>query len=184
METNFLKNRILGQVGYVDFPETVIENTIVMLQQPHRPAIYAQKLLRHIGDLHNPEYIAEARERKYPSICHLVRQLLLYYAYEDIDCLILHQYFRALSHDLETNICWYETNTGKVFEVKPSAELQSAEIRLWQYFEGNAPDSLNKIRLRHLLNSLFLFYDYVSNREALQTFLDRLEKQQLNLQIL
>lgn len=42
METNLLKNRILGQVGYVDFPETVIENTIVMLQQPHRPAIYAQ----------------------------------------------------------------------------------------------------------------------------------------------
>ena len=183
MDLQKLKDRILNQIGCVSFPETVIENCLFKLKKNEETQKYADELLKNYAVLDNTAYVIEARQHKYMFFCHLVWQLLQYYCYDDIDCLVVHQYFRAVNHDLEINISWYATNTDKVFKVKPTTELQDAENRLWNYLEEKQLTEKNKLRLRHLLTVFFLFFDYINNLNELEKFITLIENKQLNLKI-
>lgn len=186
MGKNLLQNRILEHIGYVEFSEEMIDQTLINLSKNQQ----MQKEAEHFASLYlteqifDPEYVIIAREKKCVSVCFLVQKLLDHYTMNAIECLIFYQYLRALSIDLEKNLSWYETNTKNVFKVIPSAQLKEAEAALWKHLHSLAPRDQSKNRYRHLLTISFLFFDYLSYPEDLAILLDQLEQERITLKSL
>lgn len=175
-----MQQHILKHVECVDFPETIIEQTIIKLKNEKQNK-KANELISYMENLHNAEFIKKARAEKFLPICYLSRELIDYYALESISCVILHRFFYILRCEMEVNLSWYLSNPDKVFIVQPTTEMKTAENMLWDFLEKEPIKSSFRLHYRHLLNALFLFPDYLSKPELAFTFLDKLEKSELKL---
>lgn len=181
MEKKQLQNRILEQIGYVAFPEGIIEQTAVKLQQKEYRPVYAEKFNQYVNSLYDPQFIFVARKRKYFSICCLAQKLLAYYTTEAIPCLVLHQYFYSLLCEMEKNLTWYSRDTNHVFEVKPGEALQNAENRLMNYLMKEKVQPAFKLQYRHLLSIWFLFPDYMVKTDLASAFISKLNEAEISL---
>lgn len=180
MEKKSLQQHILKHVECVDFPETIIEQTIIKLKNEKQNK-KANELISYMENLHNAEFIKKARAEKFLPICYLSRELIDYYTMEAIPCIVLHRFFYILRCEMEVNLSWYLSNPAKVFIVQPTTEMKAAENMLWDFLEKEPIKSSFKLHYRHLLNALFLFHDYLSKPELASTFLNKLEKAELKL---
>lgn len=183
MEKEKLQNRILDTIGYVAFPENIIEQTIIKLQQKQYRPVYAEKFNQYVNSLHDPLFILAARKRKYFSICCLSQGLLAHYTTEAIPCLILHQYFYALLCEMEKNLTWYSRDVNHVFEVKPSPELRTAEDKLFNYLMTETVVPAFKLQYRHLLSIWYLFPDYMVKTDLASAFISKLNEAEINLKL-
>lgn len=181
MGKKLLQNRILEHIGYVGFPEELLDQVLIDLRNNPRTVKAGNKLAQSYDNeqIYDPEFVIIAREKKYLSVCILVQKLLRQYTIDAIECMVFYHYLRALSIDLEKNLSWYEANTRNVFPVKPSSLLKEAEAALWKYLHNLAPCDQNKNRYRHLLTITFLFFDYLSYPEDLALLLDQLEREEI-----
>lgn len=185
MEKELLQNRILELIGEVVISEEVLEQTITKLRHPDFPKQYAQKLAESTtkDEISDSLFLKKAREKKYFSICYLTHQLLTTYTTDAIPCFILHQYFLALRCDQEKNLDWYKMRINKAFPVNPTLELRTAETKVLKYLKNEPLNSQHLIRYRHFWCTLFLFFDYITNYDAVEELLNKFSSSAISLRL-